>query len=169
MKRRELFGSLVSSFGGEKQENLIIRPPYYKDETDFHKNCIDCIDKPCISVCEEQIIKLLDDGTPHIDFAITGCTYCDDCAEACEKDVLKVENLSNINVSINIDILKCFSWNQTMCFSCKDPCIDDAIEFLGMFRPEIIQDKCTSCGFCVKVCPAGAITISENKQKEENI
>jgi len=167
MKRRELFGSLVSSFNKDKQERIIVRPPYYQDETDFHKNCIDCLDKPCISVCEEQIIKVLDDGTPYIDFNISGCTYCDDCANACEKDVLKVENLKNINASIKIDILKCFSWNQVMCFSCKDPCIDDAIEFLGMFRAEILQDKCTSCGYCIKVCPADAITINKKEIIEE--
>ncbi len=46
-----------------------------------------------------------------------------------------------------------------MCFSCKDPCLDDAIEFIGMFRPEIIDDKCTSCGFCIKACPTQAIEI----------
>lgn len=46
-----------------------------------------------------------------------------------------------------------------MCFSCKDPCLDDAIEFLGMFRPEIVTDKCTSCGFCLRACPTSAIEI----------
>ena len=46
-----------------------------------------------------------------------------------------------------------------MCFSCKDPCLDDAIQFLGMFRPEIDENLCTSCGFCLKVCPTDAITL----------
>ena len=40
-----------------------------------------------------------------------------------------------------------------MCFSCKDPCLDNAIDFKAMFMPEI-NDKCTSCGFCLSRCPA---------------
>jgi ferredoxin-type protein NapF len=45
-----------------------------------------------------------------------------------------------------------------MCFSCKDPCLDDAIDFIAMFRPEI-NSNCTSCGFCIKYCPVDAIEI----------
>ena len=65
---------------------------------------------------------------------------------------------------LDIDLIKCLSWNQTMCFSCKDPCLDNAIKFLAMFRPEINTDNCTSCGFCIKVCPTDAITITINKE-----
>ena len=164
ISRRELFGSLKSSF--KEQEKIILRPPYYSDEDDFHKYCIDCIDKPCINICEEQIIKLSSDGTVELDLNQSGCTYCDECAEVCKSDVLKIENSANINAKIEIDILKCLSWHQTMCFSCKDPCLDDAIKFLGMFRPEIDDNLCTSCGFCVKVCPTDAITMEIIKDKE---
>jgi len=158
LNRRELFSSLSSSF--RQEEKIILRPPYYSDEADFHKYCIDCINKPCINICEEQIIKLSDDGTVELDLTKSGCTYCDKCANICEADVLKIENISNINAKIEIDILKCLSWNSTMCFSCKEPCIDNAISFIGMFRPEIISDKCTSCGFCISRCPIEAIKIS---------
>ncbi len=157
MKRRELFSSLSSS-KKEKIEN-ILRPPYYEDEADFHKNCINC-DGKCSNFCEEHIIKIGLDKTPYLDFSNSGCTYCNKCAQVCDEfNVLKVENKKNINAKVDIDIIKCLSWNQTMCFSCKDPCLDDAIEFLGMFRPEIISTKCTSCGFCLKACPTGAIEI----------
>jgi len=168
MKRRELFSSLVSPFKKDVQkQEVIIRPPYYLRkndsgentiESDFHKSCILCDDKNCAAVCEEQIIIIQEDGTPKLDFKNSGCTYCDECAIACPTDVLKVEHKQNINAIFSIDMSKCLSWQQTMCFSCKDPCLDDAISFAGMFFPEIQDDKCTSCGFCVKVCPTEAVT-----------
>ncbi len=158
MERRELFGSLASRF--KKQENTpnIIRPPYFEDENDFIENCVEC-DAMCVDACYEEIIKIGEDKTPFIDFSVSGCTYCDDCADACEPDVLQIEHKKNISQEIEIDMLKCVSWHQVMCFSCKDPCLDNAIEFLGMFRPKIDLDKCTSCGFCIKYCPAEAITL----------
>ena len=168
MKRRELFSSLFSPFKEEKETiEEIIRPPYFNNENDFIKICITCEDKSCTTVCEENIILIGEDGTPSLNFANSGCTYCDECAEACQLDVLKIENKKNINAKFSIDLLKCMSWNKTMCFSCKDPCLDDAIKFLGMFRPEIKTDLCTSCGFCIKVCPTDAISleiINENKE-----
>ena len=173
MKRRELFSSLASPFKKNKKDELetIIRPPYFKNENDFLKSCVTCEEKSCITVCEENIIFLLKDKTPSLNFANSGCTYCDECAIACNEDVLKVEYKKDINVKFSIDLLKCMSWNQTMCFSCKDPCLTDAIKFLGMFRPEIESNLCTSCGFCVKVCPTDAISMEiikeENKEEIE--
>jgi len=158
MRRRELFSSLASSFKKEEQQEKIIRPPYFEDESIFLTNCIECENTPCSTVCEENIIVIQDDNTPKLDLTISGCTYCDDCAEACPNEVLDVEFKKNIDAKIEINIEQCLAWNQTMCFSCKDPCLDDAIEFIGLFRPEI-NDKCTSCGYCIKYCPADAIKI----------
>ncbi len=171
MKRRELFSSLASPFKKKDETLEAIRPPYFKEESDFSKICVTCKEKSCTTVCEENIIFINDDGTPTLNFANSGCTYCDECAIACQEDVLKVDYKKNINTKFSIDVLKCMSWNQTMCFSCKDPCLDDAIKFLGMFRPEIDNDLCTSCGFCVKVCPSDAITIEiiKNNKEEEII
>ncbi|MGB5791838.1 ferredoxin-type protein NapF [Poseidonibacter sp.] len=157
MKRRELFNSLVSSFKKDEKQEKIIRPSYYNDESIFFTNCIKC-DGICSTVCEENIIIIQDDKTPKLDLLISGCTYCDECANICPNDVLKLEYKKNIDAKIEIDISKCLSWNQTMCFSCKDPCLDDAIDFLAMFRPEI-NDNCTSCGYCIKTCPVEAIKI----------
>jgi len=175
MKRRELFSSLASPFK-KKDETLeaIIRPPYFKEESDFSKICVTCESKSCTTVCEENIILINEDGTPSLNFANSGCTYCDECAIACKDDVLQVENRKNIQARFSIDVLKCMSWNQTMCFSCKDPCFDDAIKFLGMFRPEINSDLCTSCGFCIKVCPSDAISVEiitkiDNEIKDKEI
>lgn len=158
MDRRELFSSLFSSKVKEKKE-IIIRPPYYKDEDSFSKECLLCEDKPCITVCEENIIILNSDGTPKLSFRESGCTYCDECAIHCPKDVLDIENKQLIKATVEIDMLGCVSWKDTMCFSCKDPCLEDAIEFLGIYKPSINSQKCTSCGFCVSRCPTDAIIV----------
>ena len=164
MERRELFSSLTSSFTKqEDSKSSVIRPPYFQNESDFLKNCIEC-DGKCSNFCEEHIIKIAEDKTPYLDFTNSGCTYCDECANACEFEVLDLEHKKNINANVTIDIMKCLSWNQTMCFSCKDPCLDDAIDFIGMFRPEINPEKCTSCGYCINACPTLAIQIEAKPQ-----
>lgn len=160
MERRELFGSLFPSKKEEKE--TVIRLPYYKDLDSFDKECIECVDKPCITICQENIIVLDEKQTPIIDFSKGGCTYCDECANVCPSEVLSLDEKKYIIAELEIEMLQCLSWNNTMCFSCKDPCLDDAIEFIGMFRPSINQEKCTSCGFCVSVCPTNAIKIKRS-------
>jgi len=153
MQRRELF----NSFFNKKQEPKVIRPPY--GGSDFISKCIEC-SGVCADVCEENIIVILEDKTPHLDFSKSGCTFCDECAIACEFDVLRVESIKKIDTIVSIDMLKCLSWHKTMCFSCKDPCSENAIDFLGMFRPTINNDKCTSCGLCIHSCPVSAIKVN---------
>ena len=163
MERRELFRSFVKPF--KKEEVIIVRPPYFLDKDDFIQNCVLCENQECVEVCEESIINIGSDKTPFLDFTKSGCTYCDECAMACLTDVLKIENKKYIDVKITIDMVKCVSWNNTMCFSCKDPCLDNAIDFTAMFKPTI-NDNCTSCGFCIGVCPTNAIKINQIDIKE---
>ena len=169
MQRRELFSFLSSSIKGEekKTEPIILRPPYYSDISLFHNECSKCEAK-CATVCEEEIIKITQDKTPYLDLSKGGCTFCDECALACEMNVLQVENVKNIEADIIINQSKCMSWEGVMCFSCKDPCFEDAIEFKAMFMPTINQDKCTGCGFCIGRCPSYAIDITETKKEPEN-
>jgi len=161
MERRELFSSLTSSLRGESKEeknSVLIRPPYNNDESLFLKHCHEC-DAKCASVCETDIIKIADDKTPYLDFSLQGCTFCDDCAKACEYGVLEVEFLQNIKADVNISVAACVAWDGVMCMSCKDPCIDRAIIFQGLFKPVIDENKCTGCGFCFNRCPTYAIDI----------
>jgi ferredoxin-type protein NapF len=161
LERREFFKSFKKPFEEKEQEQIILRPPYFSSESDFAK-CIECKTKDCKIACDNDtsIIQIDEQsGAPILNFALKGCTYCDDCATACKEDILKIENRKNINAKFSIDLIKCLSWQDTMCFSCKDPCLDNAIEFLGLFKPAIKENLCTSCGFCLNVCPTDAIKI----------
>jgi len=170
MERRELFNSLTSSFRGDSKQEVkesIVRPPYYA-ELEAFSLCVECEDKKCATTCDENIIIIQEDGSPKLDLTTpTGCTFCDECAEVCESDVLQVDKMRKIDALIEIDILKCLAWNQTMCFSCKEPCIDDAILFNGMFNPIIDENRCTGCGFCISRCPTQAIEFKVLKIKED--
>lgn len=157
MKRRDFFSSFSLSSNEEQEKENLVRPPYYKDENYFSKQCISC-DGICVDACEENIIFISKNKTPYLDFYNGGCTYCDECANICHKNVLNLEFKKKISSSITLDITKCLSWNDVMCFSCKDPCLDDAIKFLTIFKPEIL-DNCTLCGFCISKCPSSAISI----------
>ena len=168
MQRRNFFKNLTN-LSSKQTADVRVRPPYFLNEDDFQK-CIEC-DGICAQKCEENIIVILEDKTPVLDFTQSGCTFCDVCALECPEDVLHVEHKNNIAVSIEIDKIKCMSWSKSICFSCKDPCLDNAIEFSGMFYPEIIADKCTSCGFCIKYCPTEAIIIKPlpKEKSDENL
>jgi len=155
-KRRELFSSLAFT-KKNKQESNVVRPPYFESEDIFSK-CADCAGE-CVKACDENIIKFAKDNSPILDFSHNGCTYCDKCALACEYGVLKLVYKKSIKATFKIDILKCLSWQKTMCFSCKEVCLDDAINFLALFRAEIDYEKCTNCGFCLGICPTNAIKI----------
>lgn len=164
MQRRELFTSFSNSFKEKKELTQRVRPPYFKDKDAFYKECIAC-EGSCANVCKEHIIKIDEDKTPYLDFANGGCTYCDACALACEFGVLEVAHKKEVAARFEINMLQCLSWNRTMCFSCKDPCLDEAIDFIAMFRPSIDSSKCTGCGFCVGVCPTGAVKIIPHKEE----
>lgn len=160
MLRRKLLGFLSSSLKGEQKEvkEQIVRPPYYNNNHAFDTECQNC-DGKCATLCQEQIIIIGDDKTPKLDFSKSGCTYCDDCATACEFGVLNIEDKKMIDAKVSINQGTCLSWSGVMCFSCKDPCLEDAIEFKALFMPTIDESKCTACGFCISRCPTFAIEV----------
>jgi len=160
VSRREFFASFKkATASSEENERPSIRPPYGLDEATFLSGCVECEGKECSESCDENIIKI-QDGMPILDFGMSGCTFCDDCAKACSQGVLSLENVhtsATINALFKIEPQKCLAHNGTICFACKEPCIDDAILFNGMFNPVIDMDSCTACGFCVSRCPTDAI------------
>ncbi|WP_281950733.1 4Fe-4S binding protein [Nitrosophilus kaiyonis] len=151
--RRDFFKKLIPT--KREEEDIHLYPPYFNEIIDFEK-CKECENKPCIKACEEEII-ILNNDKPSLDFSKSGCTFCDECAKVCEKDVLKVEYKKELP-KVKIDILKCVAWNKTICSMCKDICDVNAIDFMALFNPEI-NEKCNGCGFCIGVCPTFAIEI----------
>ena len=151
MRRREVFG--IFSRNAEQKKSIPLFPPYFEKEEDFEK-CKECESKACQSVCEENIIVIVNDK-PSLDFSKSGCTFCDECAKACEGGVLRVEYKKEIP-SPTIDMFGCLAWHKTVCSMCKDICEIGAIQFTGLFNPEI-SEVCNGCGFCVGICPTQAI------------
>jgi ferredoxin-type protein NapF len=154
LNRRGFFGFLATAAGATS----VVRPPYASDPMRFGSQCPTCTAKSCMSACETRIIRIDDKGLPELDFSQNGCTYCDACRNACQSGVLEnAEAL--IPATVRIDTQKCVSHFGVICFTCKEPCMDDAIIFEGLFKPTINTDRCTACGFCMARCPSNAITI----------
>ncbi len=158
--RRDFFKSLATPVANKiREENLKVRPPYAKSEELFLQECISCESKDCATICYENIIFIDKDGLPFLDFSKSGCTFCEDCAKACQREVLSLEGGKElINTKFTISFESCMAHNNAICFSCKEPCIEDAILFNGLFNPVIDNDKCTGCGFCLSRCPTDAIS-----------
>ena len=161
--RREFFRSLAQPLGAASESEatpLVIRPPYGRDESLFQSKCVTCESKACVASCEEKIIVLDEAGVPTLDFSVNGCTWCEVCAEVCEADVLSIERSEGrewINAMFRIDTEACIAHHHVICFACKEPCMEDAILFNGMFNPVIDEEHCNGCGFCLGRCPTQAI------------
>lgn len=160
--RREFFRSLVNPAGSFKKTEeapIHVRPPYAVKASLFQSECPQCESKACAASCDEAIIVIAANGTPVLNFTKSGCTFCEECAKACEMGVLDLEKGQEwINARFVIDSDGCMAHHGTICFSCKEPCIEDAILFAGLFNPVIDDEKCTGCGLCLGRCPTHAIT-----------
>jgi len=139
------------------KKDFIIYPPYLN--SDSLDKCIECIDKPCVEVCEEDIIFISKENKVYIDFKYGGCSFCKECARVCELDVLSIKSPNRIDVDFQIDTSSCLAHNNIICSSCIEPCEDGAILFNGLFNPIIDSNRCSGCGFCYSRCPTEAITI----------
>lgn len=160
--RRAFFRSFAKPLGQrEEGTSLLLRPPYGRSDSFFQSECPSCESKGCVASCDEKIIIISDDGTPVLQFGKNGCTFCDACAQSCDKGVLSLDNTlasERINALFRISLEACIAHHGVICSSCKEPCIDDAILFNGMFNPVIDTQKCTACGFCIARCPTQAIS-----------
>ena len=165
--RRDFFRTLAGRKKPKEEiteEVAVVRPPYAVSESLFLSVCVECEDKACKTHCEEEIIIIKADGTPTLNLTKKGCTFCQECANVCEADVLdKEKGKESINAIFTIDTNSCLAHHDTICFSCKEPCIDDAIIFTGMFNPVIDMNRCTGCGFCMGRCPTLAISYEATK------
>ena len=156
-QRRKFFSSFTKPFNA--REAVTLRPPYCADFSLFDSECLTCKEKPCATLCQEEIVFIDEQGRPALSFEKSGCTYCDACAKACDKEVLSFTCKSYIRAKTSIDVRDCLAWNGTICSSCSDVCDEKAIEFFGLLKPVVKSDKCTNCGFCYSICPTKAVVI----------
>jgi ferredoxin len=52
----------------------------------------------------------------------------------------------------------CLAWNGVTCWSCLRPCEAKALSRDARGRMLLDATRCTACGDCAAVCPAGALT-----------
>ena len=162
MDRRGFLTSFGKKIAKERGLFSYLYLPYITEFSLIQEICKGC-EKHCAKVCETDVIVIKDD-MPTLDMSKNGCTFCKKCAIVCTDNSMNVldSNLEgNINIAINIKTLTCLSWNQTMCFICKDVCKFKAISFFGAFRPTIDESLCRGCGMCINICPSNAIEISK--------
>ena len=177
--RRDFLTAFRKPLKNNSEESaLVVRPPYCYSESLFQSECPACESKACVASCDEKIVLIRADGTPMLNFTKSGCTFCEECAKACQMNEMNVLSLDyehtkeKVNAIFRISTEACVAHHGVVCFSCKEPCIDNAILFNGMFNPVIDMDKCTGCGFCLGRCPTKAINyfatqIVQNPKDEE--
>lgn len=145
-------------FRGSLRDNLPLRPPWAGTDQAFTSRCTQC--NQCIQSCEEKILKNGAGGFPEITFDESGCTECGQCADVCESGAIDISRPAFISKAEISD--QCLAFSQVTCQSCRDVCEPRAIKFEWVNRtpvPSIDLEACTSCGFCVGVCPNHAIEV----------
>jgi 4Fe-4S ferredoxin len=121
---------------------------------------------------DEMVPVLEKESFPHllrkVEFDEEKCPKdCDDCAEACPFDLIKVSKDEEGNVKVDVDLEHCPG-----CRLCEIKCPEGAITvkriFFGVIQ--VNQDKCPDgCRDCVDVCPVpGVLTVSADGKVEVN-
>ena len=95
------------------------RPPWAIAERAFIQICNQCGD--CISSCPENILVRGRGGYPQIDFSLGGCTFCGECARACQPGGLRPVDDHPWNQKIFI-AQSCLSKQGTECRACGEHC-----------------------------------------------
>jgi len=162
-RRGLLTGAFLTREGRENvkrsQKPLGPRPPWHQQVMESCKNC----EQECVASCSPGVIRLHPDehehaGTPWLDFSVTGCTFCGDCAEACpsiesyKKESSRMDNLQLAKTS-------CLTWNNVLCMSCIGKCDARALRLDARRRLILNDSLCTGCGMCVHSCPVDALGV----------
>ena len=139
-----------------------IRPPWALPERRFRDACTRC--NACRDACPEGIIGADKKGLPRVDFAAGECTFCGDCAAACEPRAVRRHDGRPWHIRARIEP-RCLARRSIVCRSCEEACEPRAIRFRivpgGVAEPSVAAADCTGCGACVSICPVDAVTVVE--------
>ncbi len=151
MQRRAFLGRWVEGAGRRAL------PPYAPRGAELEA-CLAC-SGPCVEVCTEEtgVLRRDDAGRPYLAFEEAGCTFCRACLEACSEGVLREEVERWPLARFWIDTSACLAHQGSVCVACVQACPEGAVKLQGMWRPEILTDRCTGCGLCVAPCPVEAV------------
>ncbi len=76
---------------------------------------------------------------------------------AAQAEICSPELPAGVNIILKVDL--CLAWGRGICNSCERVCPENALLFVGMMNPRIIDSRCTWCNLCVPVCPVDAIEV----------
>jgi len=62
-----------------------------------------------------------------------------------------------VNILLKTEL--CIAWGRGICDRCERVCAENAILFVGMMNPKILEARCTLCNLCAPVCPVDAIEV----------
>jgi Na+-translocating ferredoxin:NAD+ oxidoreductase RNF subunit RnfB len=116
----------------------------------------------CVEVCPFDAISMSEEGLAVVDAG--RCKACNKCVEACPKKLFSLIPVTG-NVYVACSSQDCGRDTKAVCSVgciacrlCEKSCRFDAIHVLDNVAV-IDYNKCTSCGECVKVCPAKTIKV----------
>jgi len=160
-----------------------IRPPAALPERQFLQTCIRCGE--CMKVCPTNALQpALSEGgleglfTPVLVPRIGHCEErCNACSRVCPTGAIQnflIEEKRDrfILGKASIDRSTCRPWyGGKTCSICDEHCSYDAIDTRmidGAERPVVLEDKCTGCGICERMCPvtpAAAIVVTARDER----
>ena len=116
--------------------------------------CIACHE--CESTCantwfketdiEKSSIRIEENGD---EINIITCTQCGECIDVCQTQAITRDKNGIVRI------------NKKMCVGCF-MCVGFCPEIAMIMHKDMIEPfKCVACGQCVKVCSAGAISMSD--------
>ena len=155
--------------GRPQRPQIENRPPWALPEEAFVDACSRCDD--CLHACPTRIIVRGDGGYPTVDFSYGECTFCGDCNRACRSGALQPPAGNRPPWALRAVIApQCLQFTGTECRVCGDFCEARAIRFrlatAGRSFAQVDLARCTGCGACVGVCPAGVVSMQVPVQAE---
>ncbi|MFA1240135.1 ferredoxin-type protein NapF [Serratia odorifera] len=153
--------------GQWRHPSTAIRPPWSLAESRFIAGCSRC--QACINACETGVLRVGSGGYPEIDFTLAECTFCGDCASACDAALFHPLNTPPWRLHAVVDA-GCLALRGVECRSCQDSCEPRAIRFRprlgGVAHPTLNAIACNGCGACVAGCPTAAISLTRSEHHE---